>query len=537
MLLRRHQILLLVLLPALYSQTTPGYDILIKGARILDGSGNPWVYGDIAVSGDRIVRVGRFEGTAARIIDAGGLYAAPGFIDMMDQSGRALLNDGTAQSKVRQGVTTAIAGEGGTPGPPARLDSYFATLMEKGISMNFGTFVSAAQARTAVLGAVDRAPNPEELERMKGVIEEGMKRGALGMTTALIYPPGSYARTPELIELARVAARYGGIYATHMRDEGAGVLDGIREAIEIGRTAGLPVEIFHLKVAHKKYWKKTMLQIRDLVASARAQGVEVNADQYAYTAGGTGLEACIPAWAAEGGPEERNRRLKDPAIRRRIKSEMKKGSPGWWNIVEATGSWKNVVIASMPQGGEKRYEGMSIHEIARELRRSPEDVVMDLVSSFTNRISALYFMMSEDDVRTAMQFPWVSVGSDAGSGSVETATGKGHPRAYGNFPRIIARYVRENPVLTLENAIRRMTSLPASKLHLEGRGVLRAGNYADVVLFDYDKIEDTATYADPHQYPKGIPFVLVNGKVVIDQGQHTGAKPGRIIYGPRTEIR
>jgi len=528
----RFLLLIVFLGPLLAAQPQQPYDILIKGGKLLDGAGNPWVYGNLAINGDRIVRTGRFEAPANRVIDATGLFVAPGFIDIMDQSGGALLADGNAQSKVRQGVTTGIGGEGGTPGPADQLDRYFARIIEQGISMNFGTFVSAAQARALVLGAADREPSPEELERMKAVIRAGMERGAVGMTTALIYPPGSYAKTPELIELARVTAGYGGIYATHVRDEGAGVLDGLREAVEIGLKAGLPVEIFHLKVAHKKSWKKTMPKINELVLSARLLGVEVNADQYPYTAGGTGLESCIPSWAAEGGPAERNKRLKDPAIRRQIKNEMKRGSPGWWNIVEASGGWKNIVIASMPQGGDKSLEGKSIAEIARQMKKPPEDAVMDLVSSFTARISALYFMMNEEDVRTAMQYPWVSVGSDAGAGSVETARGKGHPRAYGAFPRIIARYVRENKVLTLENAIRRMTSLPAAKLHIDGRGVLKEGCYADIVVFDFEKIEDTATWDNPHQYPKGIPYVLVNGRLVIENGDHTGARPGRIIYGP-----
>lgn len=531
--IRKLILLLLLCAAAASARQQPAYDLLIKGGRVLDGAGNPWVYANIAVSGDRIARIGRFEGEARRVIDAAGLYVCPGFIDMMDQSGGALRADGTAQSKVRQGVTTGIGGEGGTPGPPNALDKYFETILRQGISMNFGTFVSAAQARVAVLGAANRDPNPEELERMKEVIEAGMRRGALGMTTALIYPPGSYAKTAELIELAKVAASYGGIYATHVRDEGAGVLDGIREAIEIGRAAGLPVEIFHLKVAYKRSWKKTMPRIHELVMAARAQGIEVNADQYPYTAGGTGLEACIPSWAAEGGPAERNKRLKDPALRERIKREMKKGSPGWWNIVEASGGWKNIVIAAVPEGLDKQFEGRSIADIARRLKKSPEDTVIDLVASTTARISALYFMMSEDDVRTAMQYPWVSVGSDAAAGSIETARGKGHPRAYGTFPRIIARYVRDNKVLTLENAVRRMTSLPAAKLHIEGRGLLKEGCYADIVLFDLDTIEDTATYENPHRYPKGIPYVIVNGQLVIDQGEHTGARPGRIIYGPR----
>lgn len=532
MIIVRRLLLVFLLWAAAYAQQPP-YDLLIRGGRVLDGAGNPWVYANIAVSGDRIVRIGRFEAEARRVIDAAGLYVCPGFIDIMDQSGGALRADGTAQSKVRQGVTTGIGGEGGTPGPPNALDKYFETILRQGISMNFGTFVSAAQARVAVLGAANRDPNPEELERMKEVIEAGMRRGALGMTTALIYPPGSYAKIAELIELAKVAASYGGIYATHVRDEGAGVLDGIREAIEIGRAAGLPVEIFHLKVAYKRSWKKTMPRIHELVMAARAQGIEVNADQYPYTAGGTGLEACIPSWAAEGGPAERNKRLKDPAIRERIKREMKKGSPGWWNIVEASGGWKNIVIAAVPEGLDKQFEGRSIADIARQLKKSPEDTVIDLVASTTARISALYFMMSEEDVRTAMQFPWVSVGSDAAAGRIETARGKGHPRAYGTFPRIIARYVRDTRILTLENAVRRMTSLPAAKLHIEGRGLLKEGCYADIVLFDLDTIEDTATYEDPHRYPKGIPYVIVNGQLVIDQGEHTGARPGRIIYGPR----
>jgi len=517
---------------ALAAYPQPGYDILITGGRVLDGAGNPWVAANLAIKGDRIVRIGRFTAPAARVIDATGLYVAPGFIDIMDQSGAVLRRDGTAQSKVRQGVTTAVAGEGGTPVPPADLDGYFATLEKQGISLNFGTFVSAAQARTAILQSANRDPSPEELDRMKAIVEAGMQHGALGLTTALIYPPESYSKTPELIELAKVAARYGGIYASHVRDEGLGVLDAIGEAIEIGEKAGLPVEIFHLKVAHRAGWKTMLPKIDALVRAARARGVDVTADQYPYTASGTGLEACIPAWAAEGGAAERNKRLKDPAIRARIRNEMAHGAPGWFNRIDAVGSWKNIVIASMPPGGDQHYVGMSIDAIARERQQPPEDTVMDLVSQTTGGISALYFMMSEDDVRTAMTYPWVSVGSDAAAGSIDTAQGRGHPRQYGTFPRIIARYVREAKVLTLENAIRRMTSLPATKLHLGGRGVLTEGSFADLVIFDYERIEDTATYEAPHQYPKGIPYVLVNGQLVVDNGQHTGARPGRVIYGP-----
>ncbi len=508
-----------------------GYDILITGGRVLDGAGNPWVAANIGIRGDRIARIGRFTAPATRLIDATGLYVTPGFIDMMDQSGGALRRDGTAQSKVRQGVTTLIAGEGGTPVAPADLDQYFATLEKQGISLNFGTFVSAAQARTAVLQSANRDPNPAELDRMKAIVETGMQRGALGLTTALIYPPESYAKTPEIVELARIAARYGGIYASHVRDEGLGELDAIGEAIAIGAQAGLPVEIFHLKVAHRAGWKTLLPKIDALVRAARARGVDVTADQYPYTASATSLESCIPAWAAEGGAAERGKRLNDPAIRARIRDEMKHGSPGWFNRVEAVGSWKNVVIASMPASGDQHYVGMPVEDIARERGQAPEDTVMDLVAQFP-AISALYFMMSEDDVRMAMSYPWVSVGSDAAAGSIETAQGRGHPRQYGTFPRVIARYVREAGVLTLENAVRRMTSLPAGKLHLAGRGLLAEGSFADVTIFDYGRIEDTATYDSPHQYPRGIPYVLVNGQIVVDRGEHTGARPGRIIYGP-----
>jgi N-acyl-D-aspartate/D-glutamate deacylase len=534
---RRIAFLAAAVLVAFAVAATPqaGYDILITGARLLDGSGNPWVTGTVAINGDRIARIGRFSAAAARTIDATGLYVAPGFVDIMDQSGGMLLRDGTAQGKVRQGVTTLIGGEGGTTGPPAFLDQYFATLEKQGISVNFGTFVGAAQARTAVLQAADREPTPEELERMKAIIESAMQRGALGMTSALIYPPGSFAKTSELVELAKVAARYGGIYATHVRNEELGVLEAIGEAIEIGEKAGLPVEIFHLKVAHRKAWHSMLPKIEALISAARARGVDITADQYPYTTSGTGLEVCIPAWATEGGTAERNKRLKDPAIRARIRNEMKHGAPGWPSRLDALGSWKKVTIASMPKGGEQRYVGMTIDAIAREQKRAPEDVVIDLVAQFTGRISAFYASMNEQDVRTIMTWPWVSVGSDAGAGSIETAQGLAHPRAYGTFPRIISRYVRETGVLTLENAIRRMTSLPATKLHLAGRGTLTEGGFADIVVFDYDRIADTATFAAPHQYPKGIPYVIVNGQLVVDKGEHTGRRPGRVMYGPGSQ--
>ncbi len=526
---------LLALLVLTSQAQTPAYDVVIRGGRVVDGSGNPWILADVAIQDGRFARVGKVDGRGRTEIDAKGKYVSPGWIDVMDQSGGALMTSGLAENKLRMGVTTAIAGEGGTPVPAEKIADYFADLERKGISINFGTYFSETQARVAVLQYESRAPNAEEMERMKAILETAMKAGVMGMTTALIYPPSSYATTAELVEMAKVAAKYGGIYASHIRGEGKEVVQSVEEAITIGEQAGLPVEIFHLKAAYKPGWGKLMKESGSRIEAARRRGVDVAADLYVYTAGGTGLEATIPSWAHEGGRQKLLERLADPKIRTRLKKEIKTGSPGWWNIIEAAGGWNGVVLANARNPENQKYIGKSLTAIAKEMRKDPADAAFDLVAQGQGRVTAIYHMMSEQDVETALRFPWTSIGSDAGaalqSGGSD-AIGLPHPRAYGNFPRVIARYVRERKVLTLEDAVRKMTSWPATRYRLAHRGAVKEGLWADVVVFDFEKLQDRATYSEPRLSPEGIDYVLVNGQVVIDHEKHTGAKPGKVLYGP-----
>ncbi len=511
------------------------YDLVIRHGRVLDGMGNPWIVADVAITDGKFAAVGRIDGRGTQEIDAKGRYVSPGWIDMMDQSGGVLPKNGLAENKLRMGVTTAIGGEGGTPVPAEQVAQYFAGLAQSGISINFGSYYSETQARTAVLGNTAREPSAEELTRMRALMDTAMRGGAMGMTTALIYPPSSYAKTPELIEMAKVVAAHGGTYATHMRDEGKELIAAIQEAITIGEQAGLAVEIFHLKAAHQPGWGTLMTEAGRTIEAARARGVDVAADVYVYTAGGTGLEATIPAWAQEGGRARLLERLADPATRARLKQEVVTGSPGWWNIIEAAGGWTGIVLVNARNPTNARYEGKSIAEIATLVEKAPADAAWDLVAQGEGRVMAIYHMMSEADVETALRFPWTSIGSDAGAAITsggQDPTGLTHPRAYGNFPRLIARYVRERGVLTLEQAIRKMTSWPATRMRLADRGAIRAGLWADVVIFDYDTLQDRATYEQPVLSPTGIDYVLVNGVVVIDHGRHTGARPGRVLHGP-----
>jgi len=528
-------LLLSALQPFVAAQTPAEYDIVIRNGRVLDGAGNPWILADVAIKDGKFARIGRVEGKGKQEIDATGRYVSPGWIDVMDQSGSVLRQNGLAQTKLMQGVTTAIGGEGGTPVPAEKISDYFAELERKGISINFGTYFSETQARVAVLGESSRAPNPEELGRMKAIMETAMKAGAMGMTTALIYPPSSYTTTDELVEMAKVAGRYGGFYASHIRGEGKELVQSIEEAITIGERAGLPVEIFHLKAAYQPGWGTLMPAAGEKIEQARARGVDVAADLYLYTAGGTGLEAVIPSWAFEGGDAKLLERLKDPAIRVRLKKEIVTGSPGWWNIVEASGGWNNIVLANAQNKDNAKYEGKSLAVIAKEANKEPADAAFDLVAQGGGRVTAIYHMMSEQDVVTALKFSWTSIGSDSGAAlklGQQDAIGLPHPRAYGNFPRLIARYVRDQHVLALEQAIKKMTSWPATRYRLAGRGLIKESCWADVVIFDYDKIQDRSTYEQPLLTPTGIDSVLVNGQLVIDHGNHTGARPGRILYGP-----
>jgi N-acyl-D-amino-acid deacylase len=529
----------LVFAVATRAQTTApeqyDYDIVIRGGRVLDGAGNPCIFADVAIKDGRFVKLGKVQGRGRTEIDAHGRYVSPGWIDMMDQSGIALPKNGLAENKLMEGVTSAIGGEGGTPVPAEQLRDFWAALEKSGISLNFGSYFSETQARIAVLGYDSRQPTPDELAKMKAILETAMQNGAMGMTTALIYPPSSYSTTPELIEMAKVAAKYGGIYASHMRGEGKELVQSVDELIEIAEKGGLPGEVFHFKAAYSPGWGKLMQEAGQHIDAARSRGVDVAADLYVYTAGGTGLEATIPSWAHEGGNEALIKRLGDPEMRARLKREIVTGSPGWWNIIEASGGWQNVILVNAQNPDSAKFQGRSIADIAKELSKDPADTAFDFVAQAkTGRVLAIYHMMSESDIVTALKFPWTSIGSDAGTALTpggDDALGLAHPRSYGNFPRVIARYVRETHTLTLEDAIRKMTSWPATRMRIADRGLVREGMWADAVIFDYDKIQDRSTYEHPDVTPDGIDFVLVNGQVVIDHGKHTGARPGKVLYG------
>jgi N-acyl-D-amino-acid deacylase len=511
------------------------YDVVIRHGRVLDGEGNPWILADVGIRDGRFVKIGVVRGRGRTEIDATGKYVSPGWIDAMDQSGNVLLQSGRAENKLQEGVTSAIGGEGGTPVGADSVREYFATLERQGISINFGSYFSETQAREAVLGESARAPTTEELARMRAIMDTAMQGGAMGMTTALIYPPSSYTTTDELIEVAKAAAAYGGLYASHIRGEGREVVQAVNEAITIGERAGLPVEIFHLKVAYRPGWGILMDSVGRTIDAARARGVDVAADMYVYTAGGTGLEATIPSWAHEGGTDSLKARLARPEVRARLKHELITGSPGWWNIVEAAGGWDGVVLVNARNPDNAKYEQHTIAEIARMEHKDPADAAWDLVAQGHDRVMAIYHMMGEQDIETALKFPWTSIGSDAGAVAeigVPDETGLPHPRSFGNFPRVIARYVKERHVLTLPDAIRKMTGWPATRLRLANRGTITVGNWADVTIFDYDALQDKATYEKPMEFPTGIDWVLVNGVVTMDHGHHTGAKAGRALLGP-----
>jgi N-acyl-D-amino-acid deacylase len=513
------------------------YDIVIRNGHLLDGEGNPWSAGDVAILDGRIARIGRVTGRGRREIDASGDYVSPGWIDMMDQSGDVLKLNGLAENKLREGVTSAIAGEGGAPVPSAQLSDYFAQLEKQGISLNFGTYYGAAQARVEVMGDRDGRPTPQQMQRMKDHVAQAMRAGAMGIATALIYPPDSFQTTDDLIELSRVAAKYGGIYASHMRSESEDLLKAIGESIEIGEKTGIEVEIFHFKAAYAPGWGKLVPQAGELISSARARGINIASDMYVYTAGGTGLDITAPNWVFAQGYDAGIQKLKEPAVRERLKKQVAEGSqPGWSNLVLASGGWDHIVLANAFNPKYDLYRYKSLKYIGEQLHQDPADVAWDIViAARPNRAMALFFMMSEPDIETALKFPWMSIGSDAAANEAPgriDALGLPHPRAYANFPRVIAEYVKKRHVLTLEEAIRKMTSWPATRMHLSDRGAIRQGLRADLTIFSYDKLEDRASYENPTAYPVGIDFVLVNGKVVVDHGQHTGAKPGMVLRGP-----
>ena len=537
-----------------YLAEEPGYDLLIINGRILDGSGSPWFEGSVAIKDGRVAAIGRLpNATAGRVIDAQGLAVAPGFIDLHSHSDFTLLIDGKAESKIRQGVTTEILGESDSAGPilgPAvpefdkemapygltrdwtTLGEYFARVQRQGTSVNIASYVGSGQVRMDVMGNVDRPPTGGEMAEMRDLVDQAMREGALGLASGLIYPPNSFATTDELIELAKVAARYGGIYTSHIRGEGNHWKQAIDEAIEISEKAHLPVHVLHLKIDGQANWGKMAQQVSEIQA-ARDRGVDITANQYPYIASMTGLEMCIPPKYLEGTSEQVVERLKSPKVRAEIRQAIADGLPGWQaDEVKSVGGWHGVLVASLQKPENKRYEGKRMDEVAEEMRKDPLDALCDLLISEGGSAEAIYFSMSESDVDLAMKQPWVGVGSDGIAVSpAMTFMGKPHPRFYGTFPRVLGVYVREKKVLTLPDAVRKMTSFPAQVTGLMDRGLLRPGMAADITIFDPKTVSDKATFQTPLQYPEGIPYVVVNGVVVIDQGQHTGAKPGRVLYG------
>jgi N-acyl-D-amino-acid deacylase len=530
------------------------HDVLIRGGTVYDGSGDAPQRADLGLRGDRIATVGNLAGATAKVVvDATGLAVAPGFINMLSWSVDSLLADGRGQSEVRQGVTTQILGEGWSWGPVndaikkrmkaeqtdfkydiewRTLSEYLYFLQRKGISQNVASFLGATTVREYILGLENRKPTADDLRRMRGLVQREMRGGALGIGTALEYAPAYYADTDELIELCKVAAQYKGKYITHMRSEGERLLEGIDEVIRISRTAKIPAEIYHFKAAGQANWHKMDAAIAK-VEAARKQGLAITANMYCYTAGAASLTACIPPWAMAGGEVAMRRRLKDPNDRRRVLDDIRHKTD-WPNFYHNAGSPDNVLLVSFKRAMLKPLQGQTLAQIARQRHRDPVETLLDLLLEDESGIGTVYFITAEENIRNLIPLPWISFGSDESAQAPEGVFLKSmpHPRAYGNFARFLGKYVREEKLLSLEQAIRKLTSLPATNLGLEGRGSLRAGSFADVVVFDPNTIADRATYAKPHQYAVGVHQVFVNGVQVLKDGVHTGAKPGRALWGP-----
>jgi len=545
--------LLTALLALSACSTPPTYDVVIRHGTIYDGTGTPGRAGDVAIRGDTIAAIGRLgHARGKQEIDATGLAVAPGFINMLSHSEETLIEDPRSQSEIRQGVTLEVFGEMSFGPLNERmkqegrelqgdiryditwdtLDEYLRHLEKRGITPNVASFVGAATVRDYVIGKADRAPTPAELEQMKALVDRAMREGALGVTTALIYTPDTFASTEELIELSKVAAKYGGIYTAHMRSEGDRFLEAIDETLRIAREAKIPVEIYHLKAAGESNWPK-MQQAIAKIEAARREGLRVTADMYNYTAGATGFDAAMPPWVQEGGVKAWIERLKDPAVRARVIDEMRHPAK-WESLYFAAGSPERVLLLGFKTDALKPLTGKTLAEVARQRGTSPEDTIIDLVIADGTRIEVAYFLMSEENVRRQIALPWMSFGSDAGSSAPEGVFLKSnpHPRAYGNFARLLGHYVRDEKVIPLTEAIHRLTLLPATNLRIEGRGALRPGHFADLAIFDPATIADQATFENPRQYATGMKFVLVNGVTVLRDGEHTGALPGRIVRGP-----
>jgi N-acyl-D-amino-acid deacylase len=542
-----------ILLPALlFAAAVNPYDLVIRNGRIVDGTGSPWYAGDVAIRGGKIAAIGNLgNAPARRSMDARGMVVAPGFIDMLGQSEITILVNPHLPSKIFQGITTEITGEGNSVAPlnDAILKAdhvtyehygvqpdwrtfreYFARLRKQGMGINLASYVGATSVRRMVLGDGNRAPSAAELERMKTLVREAMRDGAVGLSTSLQYAPAPYARTEELIALAAEAARFGGSYASHIRDEGEGIMPALDEAFRIGREAKIPVEIWHLKAAGKSSWGR-MPQIVARIEEARKSGVDVAADTYAYPAAFNSFSAIVPPWAHDGGDKKLIERLKDPAMRARIRKEMETPSIDWNNEWQQVEGPQSFMVGAVQNPKLMPLQGKTIAEISKIWNKDPIDTVFDLLIEDEAFTSVAYFMMSEPDVALGLQQPWVSICNDSQGTGPDGLLGKQHPhpRAYGTFPRILRKYVREDKKLTLEDAVRKFSALPAQRMRLADRGVLKAGMWADVVVFDPETIHDVATFEKPNQLSEGMRFVLVNGVPVIDEGKMTNALPGKVI--------
>lgn len=522
--------------------TAQDYDILIRNGRIVDGTGNPSYIGDVALTGGKIAAVGRLGAkTTRRVIEAQGLAVAPGFIDIHNHSDDTILIDGNAQSMVRQGVTSMIFGEGGSAAPSARFQTfadYFNAVQRLGAATNIGSYIGSAQVWVSVRGDRAGPASPAETERMREIVREAMRHGALGVASSLSGPPGNWIDTDTLVAMCQAAGEYGGIYSTHMRTEGAGVFKAVAEALEIGRRAGVPVDIIHLKIADHKLWGR-MPELAAMIARARAAGQDVEANVYPYRAGQNNLSAIIPPWAHEGGRKAMLQRLADATLRERLESEILNGIPGsdWYNHYTALGSWEGMLLVRFANPAYRKYEGQRMSQVISDLKLAPVAALFKVLTDNGGSVPTVYFHHSEDDMRYALKQPFVSIGSDGTAVAAEgpLAAGNPHPRYYGTFARVLGRYVREEKVLSLEEAVRKMTSANAAKVHISDRGLLRAGLAADVTVFDADRIIDHATYDRPHQYATGVEYVIVNGRLVLERGEHTGAHPGVILHGPGHE--
>jgi len=533
----------------------PEYDLVIRGGTLYDGTGAAGVVGDVAISGDTIVALGELgDARGVKEVDATGKAVAPGFINLMSWATETMIQDGRAMSDILQGVTLEVMGEGTSMGPIpdslkewaqsqqgdikyeiewTTLGEYLEYLVARGVSPNVASFMGAATARINVLGFAGRAPSSEELAGMQAGVREAMEEGALGLASALIYAPGAYAQTPELIALAKTAGEHGGIYISHLRSEGNQLLEAFEEFMTIAGEADVSAEIYHLKAAGEENWRK-MDEVIRRVEEARAQGLRITADMYTYTAGATGLDAAMPPWAQEGGPEEWYARLRDPEVRSRIALEMVTPSDEWENLMLAAGGPENVLLVGFKQDSLKYLTGKTLAEVSETRGTPPEITAMDLVALDESRIGTVYFIMSEENVRKKIALPWISFCSDAGAPATEGIflQSNPHPRAYGSFSRLLGKYVREEQVISLGEAVRKLTALPADNLGIRKRGRLEPGYFADVVVFDPTTVADKATFQMPHQYSTGVDHVFVNGTQVVENGVHTGATPGRVVRGP-----